>query len=414
MAHPGELHPILPRKDTLPKPGAKSSGSSPAHASPDSGRTLAIAVSITLLALVIAVAASIFIRMAAASGLKKATADAAILRVDVIHPSTIAVADEIALPGSAQAYVDTPIYARTSGYLKSWSADIGQHVKRGQLLAEIETPEVDQQLDQARNDLKNAQANLDLSQITYTRQEDLFKKKTVSFEVRDRAASDLTSKKALVDAGMANVRRLEQLKAFELVLAPYDGVITARSTDIGALIQAGNAPGARELFHLADNHILRVYFSVPEVYSSTIKAGQIMSFTFDSYPDEKFKGELVRDASALDPRSHTLMTEADVENPGGRIYPGGYATAHLKLPVAAKPMTIPANTLIIGAGETRVALVRDGRVALVPIKTGRDHGASIEVLSGVNPNDSIILNPPDSLAEGAAVRVKGDRSLESS
>jgi len=339
--------------------------------------------------------------------LTKATSDAAILTVNVVHASTIGSTDEIALPGAAQAYVDTPIYARTSGYLKSWSADIGQHVKRGQLLAEIETPEMDQQLDQARGDLRNAQANLEISQITANRMEDLFKRKTISAEVRDQAVSDLTAKKALVDSGNANVRRLEQLTAFEQVLAPYDGVITARSTDIGALIQAGNAPGARELFHLADNHILRVYFSVPEAYSSMIKIGEIMSFTFDSFPEETFKGELVRDASALDPRSHILMAEADVENPGSRIYPGGYATARLKLPGSAAAVTIPANTLLFRAESTCVALVRDGRVALVPIKIGRDHGHSFEVLGGITPKDAIILDPPDSLAEGASVRVEG-------
>jgi RND family efflux transporter MFP subunit len=406
MAHPSDLHPILPRKDTFAKLGAKTSGS-PHHEQPASGRTLVIVALIALGVLAIAAAGAIISRITAASRLEKETMDAAILSVKVIHPSTIALTDEISLPGNAQAYVDTPIYARTSGYLKSWSADIGQHVKRGQLLAEIETPEVDQQLDQTRGDLKNAQANLEISQITAGRMEALFKKKTVSSEQRDQAVSDLAAKQALVDSGMANVRRLEQLKAFELVLAPYDGVITARSTDIGALIQAGNAPGAKELFHLADNHILRVFFSVPEAYSSMIKTGEIMSFTFDSFPEEQFKGELVRDASALDPRSHTLMAEADVENPGGRIYPGGYATARLKLPGAVNAVTLPANTLLFRSGGTCVAVVRDGRVAFVPIKIGRDHGHSFEVFGGVTPKDSIILDPSDSLAEGAAVRVEG-------
>ena len=367
---------------------------------------MAVVALIVLGAVAVCVAGAIFSRMIAARQLRKATLEAAILTVNVVHPSAIALTDEIALPGSAQAYVDTPIYARTSGYLKGWSADIGQHVKRGQLLAEIETPEMDQQLEQARGDLRNAQANLDISQITAARIENLFKRKTVSAEQRDQTASDLTAKRALVDSGMANVRRLEQLKGFEQVAAPYDGVITARSTDIGALIQAGNAQGAKELFHLADNHILRVYFTVPEAYSSMIKIGEIMSFTFDSFPEETFKGELVRDTSALDPRSHTLMAEADVENPGGRVYPGGYATAHLKLPGAANALTIPANTLIFRSEGTCVALVRDGRVTLVPIKIGRDHGHSFEVVGGVTPTDSIILDPSDSLAEGVAVRVE--------
>ena len=406
MAHPGDLHPILPREGTFPKPAAKTPDHSPHPAARGSGPPLAKVALIVLGVIVVCVAAAIVSRVRAGSQLKQATLDAAILQVSVAHPSTVSVTDEFALPGSAQALVDTPIYARTSGYLKSWSADIGQHVKRGQLLAEIETPELDQQLDQARSDLKNAQANLEISQLTAGRMEDLFKRKTVSAEQRDQAASDLTAKKALVDAGLANVSRLEQLTAFEQVVAPYDGVITARSTDIGALIQAGNAPGAKELFHLADNHILRVYFLVPEAYSSMIKTGEIMSFTFDSYPDETFKGELVRNASALNQRSHTLMAEADVENPGGRIYPGGYATARLKLPGAPNAVTLPANTLLFRGNETCVALVRDGRVALVPIKIGRDHGGSFEVSGGLTPSDSIILDPPDSLAEGTAVRVE--------
>jgi len=407
MSHPADLHPILPPKETFSQLGSEHSDSSPRPASHGSAKALVAMALIALGVLAIGVVGSILSRIAAANQLTKATSDAAILTVNVVHASTIGSTDEIALPGAAQAYVDTPIYARTSGYLKSWSADIGQHVKRGQLLAEIETPEMDQQLDQARGDLRNAQANLEISQITANRMEDLFKRKTISAEVRDQAVSDLTAKKALVDSGNANVRRLEQLTAFEQVLAPYDGVITARSTDIGALIQAGNAPGARELFHLADNHILRVYFSVPEAYSSMIKIGEIMSFTFDSFPEETFKGELVRDASALDPRSHILMAEADVENPGSRIYPGGYATARLKLPGSAAAVTIPANTLLFRAESTCVALVRDGRVALVPIKIGRDHGHSFEVLGGITPKDAIILDPPDSLAEGASVRVEG-------
>jgi RND family efflux transporter MFP subunit len=406
MTHPGDLHPILPREETFQKLGVKHSETPPPPAPRGSDRTLVTVALIVMAALVICVVGAIISRMTAARGLRKATEEAAILSVNVVHPAVIKSADEIALPGSAQAYVDTPIFARTSGYLKSWNVDIGQHVKRGQVLAQIETPEVDQQLDQARSDLKNAQANLDLSQITAKRQADLFKRRTVSSEQFDQAASDLTSKKALVDSGMANVRRLEQMKAFEQVVAPYDGVITARSTDIGALIQAGNATGAKELFHLADNRILRVFFSVPEAYSSIIKAGEIMSFTFDSFPEETFKGELVRDTSALDPRSHTLMAEADVENPGGRIYPGGYATAHLKLSGTANAMTIPANTLLFRAEDTFVALIRDGHVALAPIKIGRDHGHSFEVLEGVTANDSIILDPPDSLPEGAAVRVE--------
>jgi len=350
----------------------------------------------------LAVALSLSSRRKAEAALKQLTIEEAALPFNVVHPSPAVSSGEITLPGSAQAYMDTAIYARTNGYLKTWNVDIGSRVKQGDLLAEIETPEVDQQLEQARADLNNAQANLNLSEITAKRAEDLFKGKTISPQERDQATSDLAAKRALVDSGQANVRRLEQLKAFEKIVAPFDGVITARSTDIGALIQAS---GSHELFHLEDNHILRVYFAVPEVYAASVKHGDQVAITFDSYPRETFTGSLVRDSEAIDPLSHTLNVEADVPNPTGRLFPGGYASVHLKIPGTEGAVTIPANTLLFRAEGMRVAVVRAGRVALVPIEIGHDFGNTLEVTNGLTPADAVILDPPDSLTEGTRARV---------
>jgi RND family efflux transporter MFP subunit len=244
---------------------------------------------------------------------------------------------------------------------------------------------------------------LQLAQLTAGRAEDLVKRNTISRQEHDQASSDLSAKRALVDSGAANVQRLEQLQSFQKIVAPFDGVITARNTDIGALIQAGDTTSARELFHLADNHVLRVYFSVPEVYASTIKAGAQAAIAFDAFPGEKFTGRLMRDSAAIDPRSHTLLVEADVENSSGRLLPGGYATVHLKLPATEGTVTVPANTLLFRAEGARVAVVRNGHIVLVPINIGRDHGHSLEVSGSLTPNDAVVLDPSDSLAEGAAV-----------
>jgi len=401
MSHLADAHPSSSPTDPLPEAPPAAPLRPVKHGS-RAGRLFGL---IFLAGLIAAIGLSVRSRIVSEAALKRSVAETAAVMVNVVHPSAIATTDEITLPGSAQAFLDTPIYARASGYLKSWRVDIGDRIKKGDEMAEIETPEVDQQLEQARADLKNAEANLDLSKLTATRSEDLFARKTISNQERDQAVSDLAAKRALVDSGNANVRRLEQLKAFEIVTAPFDGIVTARNTDIGALIQAGNATGARELFHLADNHILRVYFSVPEVFASTIKAGQTAAITFDAFPGETFKGDLVRDSAALDPHSHTLMVEADVQNPDGRLFPGGYATVHLKLPATLGAVNVPANTLLFRAEGARVAVVRNGRIVLIPIVIGRDHGNSFEVIGGLTPKDSVVLDPPDSLVEGATVQI---------
>jgi RND family efflux transporter MFP subunit len=343
-------------------------------------------------------------RTQAESALKQTTQQEATPFVSVIHPKSGSSDGEIKLPGNTQAFTEAPIYARTSGYLKKWYFDIGAHVKKGDLLAEIETPELDQQLLQAQSDLKNAQANLKISQITSGRYQDLLSSNSVSKQEADQASSDLASKQALVDSSQANIHRLQDLQSFEKLYAPFDGVITARNTDIGALIQAGDTT-PKELFHLSAINQLRVYIAVPEVYAERVKTGEKVGLTLDSMPGETFTGILVRNSNAIDPLSRTLNVEVDVDNPTGRLLPGAYAFVHLPIPASSNAVTIPANTLLFRSEGLRVGVVRNGHVALVPITIGHDYGNSVEVISGLTPEDEVIVDPSDSLTEGEAVQI---------
>ena len=367
---------------------------------------LAALVAVALLGAMIY--AGIRSRVADANTLTSATEQSAIPIVNVVHPQRGAPTSEIVLPGGAQAFVDAPIYARTNGYLKKWYFDIGARVKEGQLLAEIETPEVDQQLEQARAQLETAKANLNLAKTTADRWKTLLELDSVSKQETDQAVSNLQAQKANVDSNAANVHRLEEMQSFEKVYAPFDGIITARNTDLGALINAGAAttPG-RELFRLAAIHTLRVFVSVPEPYSRSAIPGAIATLTLDEFPGEVFRGTLARNANAIDPVSRTLLVEVDVDNPAGKLLPGAYMSVHLKLPKQIRSVTIPANTLLFRAEGLRVGAVRNNRAALVPIKIGRDYGDTVEVLSGLQPTDTIIADPSDSLINGAEVQVKG-------
>jgi RND family efflux transporter MFP subunit len=346
-------------------------------------------------------------RVAEANTLARATEQSAIPVVNVVHPKRGAPTSEIVLPGGAQAFVDAPIYARTNGYLKKWYFDIGAQVKQGQLLAEIETPEVDQQLEQARSELETAKANFNLAMTTADRWKKLLEEDSVSKQETDQAVSNLQAQKATVDSNAANVHRLEELRSFERVYAPFDGIITARNTDVGALINAGAAttPG-RELFHLAAIHTLRVYVSVPEVYLRAAIPGAIATLTLDEFPGQVFRGTLARNANAIDPISRTLLVEVDVGNPSGQLLPGAYMSIHLKLPEQIRSVTIPANTLLFRAEGLRVGVVKNNHVALIPAKIGRDYGDAVEVLSGLQPTDAIIVDPSDSLINGAEVQVR--------
>jgi RND family efflux transporter MFP subunit len=376
------------------------------HPRPEALRRTAILVAAAALAaLMLLIYSGIHSRAAAESKLKQRTEEAAIPTVAVVFPREGAPTQEIVLPGNTQAFSDAPIYARTSGYLKRWYFDIGAHVQKGQLLAEIETPEVDQQLQQARADLDTAQANLNIAKITAARWQDLVSTGSVSQQETDQAVSNLSAVKAAAESSAANVRRLEQLQAFEKVYAPFDGIITARNTDIGALIDAGASTQPKELFHMAAIRTLRLYVAVPEVYSRAARSGVPATLTLDEFPGQIFHGTLVRNANSIDIASRTLLVEVDVDNPTGQLLPGAYVFVHLKLPDQTRSVTIPSNTLIFRKEGLQVGLVRDGKADLVPVKIGRDYGNSVEIVSGLQPTDAVIVDPSDSLVAGMEVRL---------
>jgi RND family efflux transporter MFP subunit len=344
-------------------------------------------------------------RVHAANTLQEATMDRAIPTVSVIHPKRGAMVEEVVLPGNAQAYVATPIYARVNGYLKAWYFDIGARVKAGQLLADIETPEADRQLDQARADLATAQANYDLSKTTAARYQALFKTDSVAKQDVDDRVGDLEAKKAMVESATFNVRRLEETQHFQKVYAPFDGVITARNIDTGALINAGaNAPG-RELFDIAATNQLRVYTNVPQVYSRDVKPGGSAGLTLAELPGRRFAGKIVRTSDSIDPASRTLLTEVDVDNPKGELLPGAFLSVHIMLSSKTGTVIVPVNALIFRAAGMQVAVVRGGKAELIPISIGRDYGTEVEVLSGIVGQDEVIENPSDSLTSGTEVRV---------
>ena len=384
-----------------------AASATPAHKRAHSGRSLAVAT-ILVLGVGYTVFAGIESRVEVKAALHKVAVNSAISTVNVVLPKGGTEAEEVELPGNTEAFTDTPIYARTSGYIKHWYVDIGARVKQGQLLAVVETPELDQQLQQAEAQLKNAEANLQIADITATRWQNLLKTDSVSHQEADQAVSDLHSKEALVESNKANVDRLEQLQSFERIVAPVDGVITARNTDIGALIQA-DTTAPKELFHLSAIHKLRIYVPVPEVYAPSVKTGDKAVVTLDAFPGQTFTGTLVRNANAIDSASRTLNVEVDVDNSSGQLMPGAYAFVHFKLPAKRGAVTIPSNALLFRSEGLRVGVVRNSHVALLPITIGQDYGDAVEVVSGLTARDSVIVNPSDSLANGTLVQVEGNR-----
>ena len=329
--------------------------------------------------------------------------------VAVVYPKSNGGNGTLSLPGNTQPYVDTPIYSRTNGYLKKWYFDIGAHVHKGQLMATIETPEVDQQLQVAQADLKASQANLNLANITQARYQNLLKSNSVSKQETDQAVGDAEAKEAAVEASLAGVRRLQQLQGFENIYAPYDGVVTARNTDIGALITGGVSAGAsaNQLFRVASIDRLRVFVSVPEADSSVVRDGGTATLTADAYPGQTFTGVITRNANAIDPASRTLNVEVDVNNTNGKLLPGAYVEVHFNIPTGAANLSIPSNTLLFRSQGLQVAVVRNGRVTLVPVRIAQDRGATVEVASGLTAEDAIITDPSDSIANGQSVTVKG-------
>ena len=356
------------------------------------------------LALVLAVW-GIVSRVSARNALSRQTAIAAVATVVTVKPTVAPGSEALVLPGSVQANYEAPIYARTSGYLRAWHTEIGTPVKKGQLLAEIESPEVDQQLSQAQADLGTAEANYLFAKSTDVRWQGLLATESVSKQDAEQRAGDAAAKKAAVQSAAANVARLRDMESFKRVLAPFDGVVTQRNTDIGALINAGQSPGAA-LFRVADTHRLRIYVSVPQPYASSIRPGMSADLMFGEHPDRHYPATVAFTAQALDPASRTLQVELQVENPRHELFPGAYAEVHFNLATAVPTLRLPANAVLFRAQGLLVAAVgSDHRARLKRIDAGRDFGSSIEILSGIDPADDIVINPPDSIADGALVRV---------
>jgi RND family efflux transporter MFP subunit len=371
------------------------------------GGRLFIILFLGVIVLVILGALTLFQRRTQYQALAKETEALAIPTVAVFHPAIESGEEDLVLPGTMQAYVESPIYARTSGYLKKWYRDIGSRVRQGESLADIDTPEVDQQLMQARADLNTAKANSRLSEITATRYAELIKTDGVSKQEVDNATGDFEAKKATVQSSEANVRRLEELESFKHIYAPFSGVITRRNVDTGTLINAGNGGASQQLFFLAQTDPLRVYVSVPETYAPSIHAGLSAYLELTQYPGQKFQGKVVRTAEAIDPGTRTLLTEVDVPNHDGALLPGGYAQAHLQVKVTGARLVVPVNALLFRSeGLRAVAVEANHRTHLKQLTIGRDYGTTLEVLQGLDASDWIVLNPADSLEEGQEVRVK--------
>jgi RND family efflux transporter MFP subunit len=360
------------------------------------------------IALIIAIALGVWgevSRVRARSELVKQNTDSAIPTVTTTTAEASSAGEELVLPGAVQAIIEAPIYARTNGYLKSWNTDIGTQVTKGQLLAQIETPEVDQQLTQAQADLATARANENLSKSTNVRWQGLLATQSVSKQDADEKAGDAAAKTAAADSAAANVARLHDLESFKRVLAPFTGVITARNTDIGALINAGQSSGT-ELFRIADTSKLRIYVRVPELFAAATTPGLEAALHFTEQPNRTFPAKIVRTSNALDQTLRTLQVELELDNAKGEIFPGAYAEVHFKLPPSAETLRLPANTVLFRSAGLQVAtLDSQQRVKLKSIVQGRDFGNSIEVLSGLAPHETVVLNPPDSITDGVQVRI---------
>lgn len=372
-------------------------------------------VTIVLLTAVLLAAFGIVRRKHVQAGLADYTRVNAAPPVALQDPVLQKTAREIVLPGNIQAFTLAPIYARTTGYVKSWTHDIGSHVHKGDLLAVIETPELDQELAQAKADLATAKANAGLAKITAGRYQDLIGDNAVSQQDTDNAVSQLQARNTAVSAAEANVHRLEELQSFERIEAPFDGVITARNLDIGQLISASgstNSPGAgivssnKEIFDISAINTLRVFINVPQVYAPDAKKGVTATLTLPQYPGRTFKGTLVRTSDSVDPTTRTLLAEVDVDNRSGELLPGSYAEVHLNVSNGAQALIVPISAVILEPDGLHLATVDASHHAhILRVTPGRDFGASMEILSGLQPNQPVIANPPDSLTEGEEVRV---------
>lgn len=383
-----------------------TSGDDQSGQQPLTKASLFLVVAAVAVALVVVGALLMLRRHVQFQALAKDTEAQTVATVAVIHPTVQVESEALVLPGTLQAYVESPIHARTSGYLRKWYHDIGSRVNKGDPLADIDTPEVDQQLLAARADLVTAQANEHLSEITDARYRDLMKTDSVSRQEVDNASGDLAAKRAIANSLKANVRRLEETKSFQRIYSPFAGVITKRNVDPGTLVNAGNGGASQLLFVLAQTDPMRVYLSVPEAFAALIHPGLPAYLTVTQYPGETFQGQVVRTAGAIDPSTHALLTEVDVPNPSGRLLPGGYAKVHLDLKVEGNRLQVPVNALLFRSEGLRAAVVDGNHVRLQALAIGRDYGTSLEVLTGLKADDLIVLNPPDGIEAGQEVHAR--------
>jgi membrane fusion protein, multidrug efflux system len=388
--HSKHQHPGIERPPELP---------------PAPPRKLFLMVTVVLLVLLIAGAFTLLQRSSHGRALAKETERNAVPTVAVVHPQAEKPDEELALPGSLQAFKESPIFARTNGYLVRWYKDIGSQVKKGELLAQIDTPEVDQELNQGRAARQQILSQMELAKISAQRWENLRKTDSVSAQEADQQSSGYQQSKANLVAADANVRRLEQLESFKNVYAPFTGVLTRRNVDPGALINAGASAG-KELFDMAQVDTLRVYTSVPQAYAPYIKIGGKVTITLQEFPGEKFVGVVARTAESIDPATRTLLTEVDVANKDGRLLPGSFGQVHFAVGSNVQKLTVPVNAMLFRAEGPRVAIVGpDHKVQLRPLNIGRDYGATLEVLGGLDVGDQIIINPSDSIEDGQQVNV---------
>ena len=380
----------------------------PPKLAPASPRKALLFVGVILLVLAVAAVAAVLSRMHDSRVLADETAQDSIPTVAVVHPIAEKPDEELVLPGTLQAYIESPIYARTNGYLLRWYHDIGSHVRQGELLADIDTPEVDEELMQAKAARQQVVAALNLAKINADRYQSLRKTDSVSQEEADTQTSGYEQAQANLAAADANVKRLQDLEGFKHVYAPFDGVITRRNVDPGALINAGSSGtgGPRELFDIARTDPLRVYVSVPQAYAPAIHPGVDAVITLQEFPGEKFRGSVARTADAIDTTTRTLLTEVDVPNKDGRLLPGSFGEVHFNPKIDGEKVTIPVNAMLFRKEGAQVAVVgSDGKVQLRHISIGRDYGTTLEIVGGVNENDRIIVNPSDSIEEGQMVNV---------
>lgn len=391
---PNETHPMHPEIDVPPDlpPAPAGKGT--------------ILVGAVLLVLITAGVVTFLNRNTEANALAKETEATAIPTVAVVHPQSEASNDELILPGNLQAFEESPIFARTNGYLLRWYKDIGSKVEKGEQLAAIDTPEVDQELSQARATREQVKSALGLAKISADRWANLRKTDSVSQQEADQEASGYEQAKANLAAADANVHRLEQMESFKNVYAPFSGVLTRRTVDPGALINSGAQAAGRELFDIARVDPLRVYVSVPQAYAPMIKVGMKATVTLQEFPGQKFLGAVVRTADAIDPATRTLNTEVDVPNKDGKLLPGSFGQVHFATGTSVQRITIPVNAMLFRAEGPQVAIVdKNSKVHLHPITIGRDFGATLEILGGVDESDQIIINPSDSLEEGQPVHL---------